>query len=291
MFKWYERLRCNHEWELMTEKRGVRIFTCIHCAKMITSNSYDEDPVNKYVFEVSDRNDISNGDYTFKSLLDQRAVLLSCLSKLAPKLFRIAHKDTWGTKYTTNFVLAFKYDVNYYDVYCTVLDSKYEHLFKHVEVDEDVYQDYNGISFTYAISTMVKKIEQGLNIEEFHRPKYGSELCEKLEPVTQAVNNYLTPDADRQIIKEELNRLYGDENCEAPIDTDTAVARVKGITTDIAGNLTLTAEAIKEISAGVSKIGSFAPEAFYKKEGEESPHLNVCRESTDEEDLEDYPED
>lgn len=291
MFKWHERLRCNHEWELMTEKRGVRIFTCIHCAKMITSNSYDEDPVNKYVFEVSDRNDISNGDYTFKSLLDQRAVLLSCLSKLAPKLFRIVHKGTWGTKYTTDFVLAFKYDVNYYDVYCTVLDSKYEHLFKHVEVDEDVYQDYNGISFTYAISTMVKKIEQGLNIEEFHRPKYGSELCEKLEPVTQAVNNYLTPDAARQIIKEELNRLYGAENCEAPIDTDTAVARVKGITTDIAGNLTLTAEAIKEISAGVSKIGSFAPEAFYKKEGEESPHLNVCRESTDEEGWDDYPED
>lgn len=242
MFKWYERLRCNHEWELMTEKRGVRIFTCIHCAKMITSNSYDEDPVNKYVFEVFDRNDISNGDYTFKSLLDQRAVLLSCLSKLAPKLFRIVHKDTWGTKYTTNFVLAFKYDVNYYDVYCTVLDSKYEHLFEHVEVDEDVYQDYNGISFTYAINTMVKKIEQGLNIEEFHRPKYGSELCEKLEPVTQAVNNYLTPDIARQIIKEELNKLYGSKSMSEPTGCD---------------------------------------ESF----------LNNCKNYTDEEDCEDYPED
>lgn len=291
MFKWYERLRCNHEWELMMSKGDILIYACKNCGKMITAERYGKKPLNHYSFAVEDINNISNGKFTFNELLDQRAVLLSCLSKLVPELFRIVHKDTWGIKYTTNFVLAFKYDVNYYDVYCTVLDSKYEHLFKHVEVDEDVYQDYNGISFTYAINTMVKKIEQGLNIEEFHRPKYGSELCEQFEPVTQAVNNYLTPDAARQIIKEELNRLYGAENCEAPIDTDTAVARVKGITTDIAGNLTLTAEAIKEISAGVSKIGSFTPEAFYKKEDEEISHLNVCKKSTDEEDCEDYPED
>lgn len=291
MFKWIERLRCNHEWERVLNNKYTNIYTCKNCNKMISVDKYGRQPTNHYRFQVEDINDISNGTFTFKNLLDQRAVLLSGLSKLKPGLFRRVHKDVCGTNYTENFVLAFKYDVNYYDVYCTVLDSKYEHLFEHVEVDEDVYQDYNGISFTYAINTMVKKIEQGLNIEEFHRPKYGSELCEKFEPVTQAVNNYLTPDAARQIVKEELNRLYGDENCEAPIDTDTAVARVKGITTDIAGNLTLTAEAIREISAGVSKIGSFAPEAFYKKGDEESPHLNVCRESTDEEDWEDYPED
>lgn len=291
MFKWIERLRCNHEWERVLNNKYTNIYTCKNCNKMISVDKYGRQPTNHYRFQVEDINDISNGTFTFKNLLDQRAVLLSGLSELKPGLFRRVHKDVCGTNYTENFVLAFKYDVNYYDVYCTVLDSKYEHLFEHVEVDEDVYQDYNGISFTYAINTMAKKIEQGLNLEEFHRPKYGSELCEKFEPVTQSASNYLTPDTARQIIKEELNRLYGDENCEAPIDADTAVARVKGITTDIAGNLTLTAEAIKEISAGVSKIGSFAPEAFYKKEGEESPYLNVCRESTDEEGWDDYPED
>lgn len=220
MFKWIERLKCNHEWELMMSKGDILIYACKHCGKMITAERYGKKPLNHYSFAVEDINNISNGKFTFNELLDQRAVLLSCLSKLSPELFRIVHKDAWGIKYTTNFVLAFKYDVNYYDVYSTVLDSKYEHLFEHVEVDEDVYQDYNGISFTYAINTMVKKIEQGLNIEEFHRPKYDSELFEKVESVAQSVNNYLTPDIARQIVKEELNKLYGSKSMSEPTGCD-----------------------------------------------------------------------
>lgn len=294
MFKWIERLRCNHEWELINkgDKGHIRLYVCKRCGKLLTSDSYDKDPVNKYVFVVSDKNDISNGSFTFNELFDREAVLLRAISKLHPGFFRKHTIDKCGAELTDHFLLTFKYDKNYYDAYTFKLSKCYFHLFEHVELDNGAYQSgYNSVSFTYAINCMADKINQGVDLREFYEPKYGSELCEKFEPVVQAVNNYLTPDAARQIVKEELNRLYGAEKCEAPIDTDTAVARVKGITTDIAGNLTLTAEAIREISAGVSKIGSFAPEAFYKKEGEESPHLNVCRESTDEEGWDDYPED
>ena len=253
MFKWYERLRCKHEWELMMSKGNTTIYACKYCGKMITADRYGKKPLNHYSFAVDNINNISNGSFTFNELLNQRVLLLSCISILHPELFRRQHKDIWGTRLVDNFKLTFKYGIDYYVAFTLTLSSEYEHLFNHIKLDDDAYLNKSvNVTFSYAIKTMVEKIRQGVNMEAFYPPKYDSALQETISKVSQGTFKALSPDDARQIVKEELNKIYGVENAEN---------------------------------------GSFTPEAFYKKEDEESSHLNVCGKSTDEEDWEDYPED
>lgn len=126
----------------------------------------------------------------------------------------------------------------------------------------------------------------------------------KYEPYTTDATihptTYLTPEAVRQIVKEELNKLYGSKSMSEPTGCDGSlkwqtksapIANVRGIVSDLAGNLTITADMIRSIGVDIAKVSSFTPEAFYKKEDDENSHLNVYGNSTDGEDWEDYPED